>query len=372
MNQDEIDYGVLQEEQAETAIAAAIASSTNPAFNIVLPNIKGKKSAQHLAEEINSSNEAVDALIYILDRSSSVVAVTNKFYLTGLQMTFKERAQLLETFSSSNISFFGDSIKVYHLTGIALDYASQEEAGEYKFFHQSSLMLLYNELLRGSQLIQNKQIAVLKVLNHTIYGYPLNLVTAYSAPNDKMAQFSISWLVTQHTLDLQGVVTEKDLQGMYSSTISTNPKVNNYLASIAKTVSAIDTFLNFGNALDDPKTSATLRDALNSIGLRTFNGLTLSLITVLNTSQLTEFKNLLKKNLASCSSILAGDNSESSPIIKSMLKDGDKSIGEIMSSKNTDIDLITNAENFEKLLITVQQLSSIKKQLLIIRSRLIG
>lgn len=163
-----------------------------PAFSI---RPSQKPSPDSLAEYLNSSENATGATIVITDKGSAgnIYQITNKFYLTGLQMSFKEKAQLLETFDSSFVSFFGDGVKVYNFQGQNVDYPSEGiEAAAARSMQQSSLMKLYKDHLRGSVLASKNQIASLRVLNHTIYGYPLNLNTSYSSSADKMATFAMS------------------------------------------------------------------------------------------------------------------------------------------------------------------------------------
>tara|TARA_Y100000592_G_C5460592_1_gene313774 strand:+ start:78 stop:233 length:156 start_codon:yes stop_codon:yes gene_type:complete len=51
---------------------------------------------------------------------------------------------------------------------------------------------MYNNELRGTALVENNSIAVIKVLNHTIFGYPLVLQVNYDQGSDKFASFNLS------------------------------------------------------------------------------------------------------------------------------------------------------------------------------------
>mgnify|MGYP001196171518 CR=1 FL=1 len=48
-----------------------------------------------------------------------------------MALGLKEKAQILETFGSSNLSFFGQSTRVYNFAGAALDWNSQGGSKEY-------------------------------------------------------------------------------------------------------------------------------------------------------------------------------------------------------------------------------------------------
>jgi hypothetical protein len=132
------------------------------------------------------------ATIMVVDeeRNGVVTQITNRFFLSGFQMNYREKAQLVETFGASTVSFFGDTIKVYQFSGTAVDYPSQNDPAS--SMHQTSLLRLYDQHLRGTKLLQNKRIAVIKIFNHTVYGYPLSFNTTYNSGRDKVATFNMS------------------------------------------------------------------------------------------------------------------------------------------------------------------------------------
>lgn len=151
-----------------------------------------KRMPNDLAEEINFSTIPAGSTLMIVDSENSSILkqITNKFLLTGFSMNFKEKAQLIETFGASFVAFFNDSLKIYQFTGRAVDHPSASNAAN--GMHQSSLTKLYNEHLRGTKLIENNQIGVLKVFNHLIYGYPLNFNVSYNGAADKLSSFNMS------------------------------------------------------------------------------------------------------------------------------------------------------------------------------------
>lgn len=196
-------------------------SATNAPDNFTTApyTIKNRKSGPEDLAEALPGNVNVDATILILDEFGSIRYITDKFVLNGFQMSMKEKFQLLESFGSANISFFGESARVYSFSGMAVDYASSDPNNTGKYFHQSSLIKMYNDVLRGTQLVQNRRIAIMKVMNHLIYGYPINMNVGYSGAGDNVAQFGLQWVVTSHTLSLPGIVEENDLANMYSPII---------------------------------------------------------------------------------------------------------------------------------------------------------
>jgi len=151
-----------------------------------------KEAPITLAEVINKETESGAQLFVQNKTSGAIKAQTAKFFLTTMQIPASEKTQLLETFGSSVVSFFGAAAKVYNFGGTCVDWASSIDNVSGKYFHQSSLIKLYNDLMRGTRLVEYGNIAILKILNHTIYGYPLNLQVQYQAQLDKMANFTMS------------------------------------------------------------------------------------------------------------------------------------------------------------------------------------
>lgn len=255
-----------------------------------LPRLSEKASPDSLAEKLNTANEVAGAYIYILEANNTIKYSTNKFYLTGMQFSYKERAQLLDTFQGENISFFGESVKVYNFTGLAVDYASSSKPYS-KFFHQSSLIDFYNNYLRGTLLVKSGGIAVLKVLNHLIYGYPLNLNVTYDANLDKLAQFQMSWVINKHTLDMPGIVSKNNLKQMY---LNLGKDENVHYNFINDFLEKTDNLLILKNwaILEN---NNDLYNVVNKLGIHTLNALTFSMLGYLEPNEKDLFLNTLKK-----------------------------------------------------------------------------
>lgn len=187
----------------------------------IFNSIDDKTAPEDLSQRLSDPSSKAGATIYIVDSidKSEVKAITNKFFLTGFSLSRQEKAQLIETFGASSISFFDDSIKIYNLIGSAVDYPT--ERNPYRGMQQSSLIQLYDTELRGTQLVKKGNIAIMRVMNHTIFGYPLNLRVQYSASADKIASFYMSWVVTKHKLSTLDI-TEQDLKRNYIPGVSAN------------------------------------------------------------------------------------------------------------------------------------------------------
>ena len=92
---------------------------------------KAKEMPTRLAEDLGSGAKQ-GSILYIQNRTSGKIASrTSKFYLTQMGIGMKERSQILETFGTSNVSFFGQSTRVYNFAGAALDWKSTGSPNEY-------------------------------------------------------------------------------------------------------------------------------------------------------------------------------------------------------------------------------------------------
>lgn len=201
-------------------------------YNNIEGLLKDKASPKDLANDINSSGN-VGATIYIIDKDSyEILFASNLFYLVGFDFALKERAQVINSLTEPILSFFDDSVRVYSLRAVSVDAGSTESGVTYKNFKHSSLIHLYNNHLRGTSLVKNNQIAVLRVANHTIYGYPLNLNTAYESSQDKVASFTMNWAVAKHTLNSPGTVTNRNLENM--TNIINQKSINLFLGYLSK------------------------------------------------------------------------------------------------------------------------------------------
>ena len=74
-----------------------------------------------LAEDLGDVGKA-GSVIYVQHKTLGTISSrTSKFYLTNMALGMQEKSQILETFGTSNISFFGSKTKVYNFAGVVLD-----------------------------------------------------------------------------------------------------------------------------------------------------------------------------------------------------------------------------------------------------------
>ena len=204
-----------------------------------------------LAEDLGEAGKS-GAVMYIQHKVLGTISHrTSRFFLTNMGIGLQEKSQILETFGTSNVSFFGSKTQVYNFSGVALDWKSSVGTGT-EYFQASSLLHMYNSVLRGTALVKNNSIAVIKCMNHTIFGYPLLLQVTYDQNNDKFAGFSLSFVVTKHLLSVPGIVSDSELKANYAPIQKTNidsvvataiERVNNAVAACmtATTVDSGDT-----------------------------------------------------------------------------------------------------------------------------------
>ena len=212
---------------------------------IIKPFINTKTAPDNLASEIRTKANT-EAVIMILNKAGVIKHITNKFFLSSMQMSMREKVQIMETFGAANISFFGEAARVYVFNARTVDAPSQDLGiSKGKYYYQSSILKMYNNVLRGSQLIKEDQIAVMKVANHLIYGYPLNLNIGYNAAQDPVTQFTLQFVVSEHSLELPGVVSEKYLETMYSTSAHINDEaIRAFVDKIDDIMLKIDNVLN--------------------------------------------------------------------------------------------------------------------------------
>lgn len=153
--------------------------------------------------KFNNNNVGTGATLLIFSNNFKGAAVekVSKFILTGVRENRSEKFQIFETFGAPVIFFFDEKTKIYNITGVLaegdhstgwglFEKDSESWAGEFRKYWESTL--------RGTKLVQNKQIAVLSYLDNIIHGYPVNLSVETDANNPFMVSFSFNMIITKH------------------------------------------------------------------------------------------------------------------------------------------------------------------------------
>jgi hypothetical protein len=174
------------------------------------------------------------------DDNNDTVYMTDKFILQSLTENRTERVQILETFGTSAISFFNSKTKIYQIAGTFIEARGGKTANSYNW--KSVFEDLYENHLRGSMLMKEKNIAILNVLDNLIYFYPINLVVGTVANAPHTAAFNMNIIVTRHVLtagDMSENYTTKFLDinkllGLYESRVQLKIKESNFDTVVSK------------------------------------------------------------------------------------------------------------------------------------------
>ena len=333
-----------------------------------------KQSPTDLDEAINNGVGEIGATIYILEKDSIVKYATNSFYLIGVQFAMKERMQIQEAFESANITFFDEATRVYTFSGVVVEQESSDRSAPYKWLQQSSLLQMYNDVLRGSKLVERGAIAVLKVKNHLVYGYPFQLQSQMNGNADKIANFNLGWIVTDHTLAYTGIATEQELA--YSYTAINNDANKPYIIAINEAISKIDDIINFDNwaKLDNSNEMST---TLKELGVAQFGALSYN--ALMNINNVTVFVKMLNTTIGNFKKYLTdkviGTSSNSvSPLIKQFFKDPsslDEKVNKVLSSTVTMFEDGGIDKYLNIVLPFIKELIILKNSLLTFQSRLV-
>ena len=160
---------------------------------IDLPQIPAKGQIQDLTPIDESP-----AILYVVSEDGVIDYFTNSFYLTEVQEVRNEKVQIMETFSEPGVFFFGEKTKVYSFSGMLIESKSSVR-GSSKNLWYSNFIALYDGVLRGSQLADNRKEVILTYGNVRLYGYFLSLNTNKSANSVFGVPFSFSMLVRKVT-----------------------------------------------------------------------------------------------------------------------------------------------------------------------------
>jgi len=140
---------------------------------------------------------------------STVSAMFNRFFITDIAEERSEKIQITETFGDPDIKFFGNKIKIYSFAGVLLEawssgsvspfgFGLQDASGpeyKYKYLWASSLAHMYDNVMGGSKLAENKEIVVMMIGNHLIEGYPMNLSLRENANRPNLKNFAFNLVV---------------------------------------------------------------------------------------------------------------------------------------------------------------------------------
>lgn len=348
-----------------------LSTSNLSSITSLYPNLNksAKDSPIDLAGEINGRAQEIGAVIYILEKDSSIKYATNAFYLSGMQFAMKERLQVLEVFESANISFFDESTRVYTFTGVVVEQESQDKNKPYKYLQQSSLIKMYNDVLRGTKLVEREAVAVLKVKNHLIYGYPFQFQSSTNGQIDNMASFSFGWIVTDHKLSYPGIVTDKELSLSYASI--ENSENGPYLEEVNKILGLIENILIISNWSDGTDTG--FDTILKELGVSQINALSYNAIRNINNQSLfiNKFQVVINSYKSYVSNFLNKNNPRLLSPLLSQYYTTDLLNYEFDRMINAITKMFKDEEEYINMMTFIKKLIILKNDLLTFRARLV-
>lgn len=173
-----------------------------------LANFKRQKGFPSSLKEFEQS----PAILYVISRKTKFVQyMTNKFFLTDIQESKQELAQVIETFGGdSSLFFFGEKTKIYKFGGQLFETGNAYTKTPQKYLWASSLHDLYEKHARATQCAQAGNEILLSFKNAHLFGYITNLNIAHSSQNNNLASFSFTMIVREHKL------LNEDIDELYS------------------------------------------------------------------------------------------------------------------------------------------------------------
>jgi len=143
---------------------------------------------------------------------NQIIYQTNKFILQSIVKPMQERFQIIETFGEPSINFFDQRTRIFTIQGILFDAEDPtqldnpggtvvSDAQKSVNYWATAFQDFYEQVLRGTKLIQAGYIAALYVNNWYIKGYPLQLtITKSSDTLPYGAIFQMTWAIKDETL----------------------------------------------------------------------------------------------------------------------------------------------------------------------------
>jgi len=202
--------------------------------------------------KLNTSKEYIGGIssieqpAYLLVKNmetDNTVAATNKFILTQWRESHIEKVQILETFKSSTLLWFGERTKTYAFAGHLIearntlplltyhhnnefvDLEANAKDNDHIYLWGQSLRILWEKHLRGTKLVEGSNICVLTLMNNILYGYPFSLTLNSDASNPNVITFQFQFLCTKHiTLNNKAQKLFETSQYKDRGEISTNVK----------------------------------------------------------------------------------------------------------------------------------------------------
>jgi hypothetical protein len=113
------------------------------------------------------------------------------FLISGVQESRQEKYQLMETFGVPYIFFFGERPRVYQYSGVLLN--------SLDFQWRNEFWANYDEVLRGTRLVDRNARVVLTIDDVVVEGYILQASATEDSQTKELVQFNFQLFVTNYT-----------------------------------------------------------------------------------------------------------------------------------------------------------------------------
>jgi hypothetical protein len=129
------------------------------------------------------------ASLQITPQSSSPSLYITDFFITSIREEDNEKYQVVETFGTNFLFFYGRRPRIYTVSGILVNAKNRDWKNEFK--------ANYDSILRGTQLAKSRRKAVFGYDDVIREGYILSFSHQISAENPNSVPFSFSLFVTR-------------------------------------------------------------------------------------------------------------------------------------------------------------------------------
>lgn len=186
--------------------ASALVPDVVPTFEQVKQDTMHRLQSKYIKESKRQPEQLVSvngehATIAVVDaKTKRIEYISNRFYLTTFTEDKVEKVQIMETFGSPHVTFFGQRARAYEGAGQVLESETTNPIYPSKYRWASGLQEFYDNHLRGSELVRSGKIAQIYIGSYILEGYFLNLMMSSNANDPYKKQFSFSFLVRNQTL----------------------------------------------------------------------------------------------------------------------------------------------------------------------------
>lgn len=185
---NQADQDVISSQISQAFTDASASQST------VLGNDRVRKNAAQFKAALQDKSNAQTTLGTRLEKFLSDQAYSlrySNFMITGCQESRAEKYQIMETFGVPFIFFFGERPRIYQFNGILLN--------SLDFQWRAEFWANYDDVLRGTRLVERNARVLLSWDDITIEGYILQAAASEDSSQPHLVNFNFQFFVTNYT-----------------------------------------------------------------------------------------------------------------------------------------------------------------------------